>query len=164
MINFKYVKTYCKDDISLIENYDKAIADQNQIWDCHHKREMTTPKKELIEIGEYYHRPARELIFLTHSEHSILHNKGMKLSEEAKRKIAEARKGMKLSEETKRKIAEAKKGNKNMLGKHLSEETKLKIGEYAKMSHWFNNGIINIKVKECPEGFVKGRLKKVKQI
>lgn len=25
-------------------------------------------------------------------------------------------------------------------------------------THWYNNGEVNIKAKECPEGFVKGRL------
>ena len=44
MINFRYAKSYCKDDISLIENFEKAIADDN-IWDCHHRKEITTSKK-----------------------------------------------------------------------------------------------------------------------
>ena len=38
MINEKRAKSYCKDDISLIENYDKAIADNTQVWHCHHRR------------------------------------------------------------------------------------------------------------------------------
>ena len=28
----KVVKRYCCEDISLIENYDKAVADNTQIW------------------------------------------------------------------------------------------------------------------------------------
>lgn len=49
------------------------------------------------------------LVYLTHSEHSKIHNKiGKKLSEETKRKLSEAKKNM--SEETKRKMSEAKKG------------------------------------------------------
>ena len=59
MINERNVKMYCKDDISLIENYDKAIADITKIWHCHHRRETIYSKKDLIEIGEYYNRPAR---------------------------------------------------------------------------------------------------------
>lgn len=31
---------------------------------------------------------------------------------------------------------------------------------WAKGSHWFNNGVIEIMAKECPDGFKKGRLKK----
>jgi len=28
-----------------------------------------------------------------------------------------------------------------------------------KSHKWFNNGIKNIKAKECPEGFIRGRVK-----
>jgi len=49
--------------------------------------------------------------------------KGIKFSEEHKRKLSEAHKGKKFSEETKRKMSEAKKGRKR------SEETKRKISE-----------------------------------
>ena len=151
MIN-KGIKYFCKDDISLIENYDKAISDKEQTWQCHHRRELETPRKELIKIGEYYNRPAEELVFLTKSEHNALHNT-LKF------------KGKTLSDETKIKISVALKGkpawNK---GKNLSEDHKQKLSEATKYknigSHWFNNGIKTVFVKECPEGFVKGRLKK----
>ena len=124
----KCAKTYCNEDISLIENYEKAVADLNQTWHCHHRRELETSRKELIKIGEYYNRPAEELIFLTKSEHNSLHS-SLKF------------KGCKLTEETKLKISEATK--------------------YKNMGRsWFNNGIKNVFVKECPSGFVKGRLKK----
>lgn len=137
------VKKFCKDKISLIENYDKAIADSNNMWHCHHRREITTSRKELIKIGEYYSRPASELIFLTKAEHSALHNKGNKYML-----------GKHLSEETRRKMSEAKKG------KHLSDEAKRKLSAAKQGSHWWNNGIKTIRAKSCPEGFVKGRLKK----
>ena len=262
MINFECAKIYCNEDISLIENYNKAIADSTQTWQCHHRRENISSRKELIIKNEYYSRPASELIFLTKSQHKALHNtllfkgktpwlgkhhtdeaklkislanKGKNLSEEHKQKIAESLKGNKNTlgkhhtEETKRKMSEAKKGhpvseetkrkisaaNKNMSeetrikmsiakrnmseetkrkmseshkgrtptwlvgkcrseetkrkiseslkGNHLSEESKLKMSESMKGHYWFNNGIKNVFVKECPEGFVRGRLKKVKQ-
>ena len=192
MIN-EGVKYFCKDDISLIENYDKAISDQTQTWHCHHRREITTPKKQLLELGEYYQRPASELIFLTPFEHIALHKKGNKNSlgkhhsEEHKRKISEAMKGKNkgktpwikgkhFSEEAKKKLSESLKGktpwnkgkqlseeakrkiSESLKGKHHNEETKLKMSEARKGLLWFNNGIINIKVKECPEGFVRGRI------
>ena len=166
MISEYTAKNYCKDDISLIENYDKAVNDSNQTWHCHHRREMTTSRKELIKIGEYYNRPASELIFLTPFEHNSLHSKGIYLSEETRKKMSESHKGNKymlgkhLSEETKLKISEALKGNKSWLGKHHSEETKHKMADAMKRLHWFNNGIKNVFARECPEGFVKGRLKK----
>lgn len=36
MINEKNARKYCYQDISLIENYDKAIADTEHMWHCHH--------------------------------------------------------------------------------------------------------------------------------
>ena len=147
MINFYRAKNFCKEDISLIENFEKAAADLGQTWDCHHRRENISSRKELIKIGEYFNRPARELIFLTKSEHIALHNKGNKNML-----------GKHHSYEAKRKIAAAK------IGKHHSYETKLKMSEATKYNNigrcWFNNGIKNVFSRECPEGFVKGMLKR----
>ena len=163
----KGVKYLCNESLSLIENYNKAIVDKDNIWDCHHRREIETPRKELIKIGEYFNRPASELIFLTRSEHMALHNtlkfkgkpswnKGKKMSDGFKQKLSIAKKN--ISEETKRKIAAAK------IGKHHSNEAKQKISEATKYKNigrsWFNNGIKNVFVKECPEGFVRGMLKR----
>ena len=74
MISKKCLR-YCCDDISLIENYDKAINDKSQIWDCHHKLEieLNLSRDELIEKDLYDNRPASELIFLTHGEHQRIH-------------------------------------------------------------------------------------------
>lgn len=49
MINEKNAKSFCKDDLSLIENYDLAIADTTQTWICHmsadeYNRLMSTRK------------------------------------------------------------------------------------------------------------------------
>ena len=53
----------------LIENYEKAIADTTQTWECHHREEEFYSYKELVERGEYYDVPPEALIFLTHKEH-----------------------------------------------------------------------------------------------
>ena len=145
MISVEKVIEYCREDISLIENYDKAIADTTETWECHHRLEIqegnTYSMKELKALRLYYMRPACELIFLTKAEHSRLHAKnksketkekirqkaiGRKLSEEHKRKLSEVNKGKKLSEETRRKLSESRKGKK------FSEEHKRKISEAKK--------------------------------
>lgn len=183
MIDKKRAKSYCKDDISLIENYDKAVADKSRVWHCHHRRETIFSRKDLIEIGEYYNRPACELIFLTKSEHMRLHNIGKSLSAETRKKMSEANKGkpscMKgkhLSAESCKKISEANKGKHRSAetrkklsevrkGKHHSEETRKKMSEAnkgkpscAKGTNWYNNGVKCIRAKTCPEGFVPGRI------
>ena len=101
MINSR-VKRYCKEDISLIENYDKAINDTTQTWHCHHRDEVKIlpsgmkvirSYKDLKENGRYYGRPANELIFLTKSEHRRLHKNGAVHSEETRKKMSESHKG-----------------------------------------------------------------------
>ena len=147
MISEKCVKEFCCEDASKIENYDKAIADTTQTWDCHHRLELIKTgavvdsfSQDLIDWGIYYNRPADELIFLKRNEHQSLHrkdqkawNKGKRMSEESRRKMSEARKGKlspnkgkKLSDETKRRISEACKGHKH------SEEARRKISEVMK--------------------------------
>lgn len=88
MINEKQAKMYCKEDISLIENYEKAIADKTQTWLCHHRletvdkfgnpREEEIPSSVLIDLRIYCNRPASELLFVTRSVHSSMHSKGNK--------------------------------------------------------------------------------------
>ena len=95
MISVKSAKRYCKDDISLIENYDEAIKDKDNVWDLHHRLEISLEGKEvhthksLKQLGMYYKRPYFELIFLKHGDHAALHNrvKGSK-SLEVRNKIS----------------------------------------------------------------------------
>ena len=156
-------KQYCK-NYENIENYEKALADNFKGWECHHKLEthnsdgerrlVDITKKELMALDMYYNRTSSELIFMKHSEHQFLHHKGKTHSEEAKKKMVEAHKGKHHSEETRKKMAEAKKG------KQFSEEHKKKLSEARKGMRWFNNGKINKRAKECPDGFTPGRLRK----
>lgn len=74
------------------------------------------------------------------------------------------------TEETKKKISAACKGRPSPLkgklawnhGVRHSEATKLKISHKTSLSskgrHWYNNGKKDIFAKECPTGFVGGRL------
>ena len=143
MINKYYAKRFCKEDISKIENYDKAVADTTQVWHCHHRTEIwwNCSKKDLIANECYYNRKACELIFLTPAEHKRLHN--VNKSDETRRKMSESLKGHKCNEETKRKISDANKGkirseeqrnniSTSLKGRSLSEEHRRKIGEASK--------------------------------
>jgi len=96
-----YSTCYCRHP-EFIENYEKAIADETQIWEVHHRKEEIYPYKELIERGEYFDVEPEELIFLTRAEHR-------KIDSFCKR-VSEANKGRKHSEESKRKSSEAQKG------------------------------------------------------
>ena len=76
MIDFDHLKNrkyhYLDGDETLIENYDKAIADTTQTWVCHHRRELEPDRKtseDLKALGLYWNRPPEELIFLTSSDH-----------------------------------------------------------------------------------------------
>lgn len=162
----------------LIENYDKAIADTTQTWQCHHslethnsdgeRRLVDISSAELIALGMYFDRPPEELIFMTELEHKRLHNVGKRMkgkmkghivSEEWKRKMSEAHKGKHHTEETKKKISEALKGKTWNKGKKMSEEARKKMSESHKGKHWFNNGEICTRCFECPESFVPGILR-----
>ena len=141
----------------MIENYDKAVSDTAQMWHCHHRRETIFSKSDLIEIGEYYNRPACELIFLTSLEHHRLHTLGKPSGMKDKHH----------SEEYRKKMSESIKGENNpMFGKHHSAEARKKMSEankgknnWIKDTNWYNNGVKSIRAKECPKGFVKGRIK-----
>lgn len=114
--NRSRVKSFCCEDISLIENYEIAMSDPEISYHCHHRLETHNPdgtkkdKKdnlrlsELIEMGLYYNRPASELIFLTPSEHTIVHGSFVE------------GKHWTLSEETRMKISKASMGNRNGIG------------------------------------------------
>ena len=84
MINEFNAKCYCSDDIALIENYQQAIADEERMWEIHHRRECDEngrtlfTKRQLIGMNLYVKRPASELIFVTKSMHWKLHREQMR--------------------------------------------------------------------------------------
>lgn len=142
MISQRCVKTYCKEDISFIENYEEAVNDKNRKWVCHHRVEILPcgvySPEDLQKFGLYLKRPACELIFMTRTEHIKLHRKyplkttrdkmskskmGKRHSENTKKKMSESHIGKHLSEETKMKISKANAGNNHpFFGKHHTEE------------------------------------------
>lgn len=138
MINERNAQAYCCEDISKIENYDKAIADKTQTWVCHHKQEILddgtkVSPDELIKQSLYYHRPANELIFLTATQHNTLHHKGKHLSEAVKKKISTNHKPWNNPEDVKKKLSKsASLRISNRLGHTHSAETKRKMSEALK--------------------------------
>lgn len=92
---------------------------------------------------------------------------GKHLSIETRKRISEATKGehnpmfgRTHSEESKRKMSELKMGENNPnFGKVHSDETRRKLREQKLGLKFWNNGIINVRSRECPAGFVAGRLK-----
>ena len=212
MIKIKAVKQYCCEDPSLIENYYEAINSEES-WHCHHRLGIILhkKKKELIELGLYYNRPASELIFLTNSEHQKLHHIKDNtfllehLSEEHKEKISKTLKELFNSEYYHNIFTKNNKGENNPMYGHIWTKEQLEhcrqgalnrdnanVGKYKRTSeinekiskamtgkmsgeknpmygkrgkdspsyglHWYNNGNISIKARECPEGFKPGRI------
>ena len=154
MISERYAKLYCKDDISLIENYDIAVNDKTRRWVVHHRRGTIYSKEGLIEIGEYYKRPAIELIFMLKEEHDRFHNIGKRHSED-----------------TKKRMSKANAGNRNpFFGKHHTEEYRKNkskpIIQYTKdgelLKEWFGAkevervlGIYQGNITKCCQGIYK---------
>lgn len=149
--------SYCY-EVEKIENYEQAMNDKINIWDCHHRYEIhegkVVKRGVLKRRGLLYNRPAEELIFLRKEEHMRLHseniteehrkkisasNTGKHHTEETRKKISEAHKGKTFSEEHLKKIVENRhtlKGDEHPLyGKPRSEETRIKISNSSKGKH-----------------------------
>lgn len=124
-------KNFCSENINLIENYEKAINDPNEIWECHHRLEIELNKsqQDLIKSNLYYNRPASELIFLSKKEHRHLH--AINRSEEVKLKTANSNRHKRgkynISKETHEKMAKLCKERVPHLGYTHSEETRQKM-------------------------------------
>ena len=169
MIDSYRASKYCCEDITLIENYDKAIADDTQTWQIHHRDEIRTlpsgktvyrSQQELIESGRYYNCPANEFIFLTKAEHIKLHGKYRpSLPKECYERAVITRRNNgnnRHSEETKRKLSEVHKGksswnkgkhykceaiSKALKGNKLSDKTKEKMSQSRVGRKWYNDGV-----------------------
>ena len=153
---------YRPEEQHLIENYDKAKADNFKGWICHHRLALTLDGeqvhdvKSLERLGMYWNRPYYELIYVTRHEHWLLHHCGVNshmkngnwldMSEDEK-------------EDRKRRQREHSKGHKNpdSMRKALSALRKADNAERFKNKKWYNNGVVNVRSDVCPPGFVAGR-------
>lgn len=90
--------------------------------------------------------------------------RGRTLSKETKDKIRNLNIGKHHSESTKQKMSATHKLLPHKRGYKISQEGRknMSIARLGNKStfgcHWFNNGIKNVVSKECPEGFVAGRI------
>lgn len=88
--------------------------------------------------------------------------KGHKLTEESKKLISDNHADVSGNNNpmwNKHHTEESKEKNRLAhLGKKASNDTKAKLKESHKGLKWYNDGIHNIFAKECPDGFVPGRL------
>lgn len=122
MICLTTVKSFCNGDIAMIENYDKAIADESQTWHCHHRMEVQPDgtrlsKQWMVEHGIYYKVDPCMLLFLTESEHRKLHTTKRPLSEKMKQNAIMWGRNAK---------------HDNFKGKHHTTESKKKASEKLK--------------------------------
>ena len=119
-------------------------------------------KKKLSEANKGKHRSKESI------EKQRLHisgeNNGMygkKHTKEAREKISKAHRGIKHTIEERANISKRTKGENNpMFGKHFSEDSKEKMRKAIKGRHWYNNGIEQTQAFVCPDGWVKGMLRK----
>lgn len=161
MINEILAKSYCCEDISQIENYNKALNDKSQVYNIHHRleTEKNLSCKQLKEQNRYYKVPACELIFLTKAEHNQIHFRGIKRGprdEETKKKLSIALKGKEgnnkgkiFSSEWCEHLSKSHKGKSNgslpteakkkisdsLKGHIVSNETRYKISQSIKGKH-----------------------------
>lgn len=147
MINEENARRYCGENISDIENYELAIADQTQVWHCHHRLETDKciSKDELITLGLYYDRPASELIFLTEHEHRKIHF----LGNSYRLGFDSPMKGKKHTDKARAKMSEKAKGreswNKGKSGCYTEEQLK-KMSESHKGQVAWNKGLHGVQV------------------
>jgi hypothetical protein len=152
------LKEYYKNNISVLkgkklseEHLNKRTKSQTGL-----KRSEETRKKMRENHSHYY----------LNNKFSDLHKKnisesltGRKLSESHILNRSKIQKGLKRSEETRKKMRENQleklKNDNNYKNKLLKN-----FGDLSGRK-WFNNTLINVLKKECPEGFIPGRFKKL---
>lgn len=84
MYSKNQAKRYCCEDVSKIENFEKANT-SDEFYEFHHRKEieLDVDKEWLIANDLYYNRPASELILLTKKEHRQLHMTGKYVCEKS---------------------------------------------------------------------------------
>ena len=139
------------------------ILGQPLVWRAIQKYGWKNVQHDILNEVETKEEAERlERYYITEIYHSNKVDKGYniqnggnyrgKLTEETKNKISKSLTGKKLEKSRIEKI------RKSLIGRKLNIESLVKISIANKNYKWYNNGIIQIKAKTCPEGFVSGML------
>lgn len=139
------LRLYCRDCIESVENYDKAVADKENLWVCHHKDEIrilpsgmvaVRTSDDLMEMGRYWRCPANELIFMLAKDHMAMHAHYQRVSPEARQKMRLAKLGKPIARKSySPSMATREKLRVAQTGKRLSPETRRKISD-ANLKRW----------------------------
>ena len=180
-LHHKFPRSFSKKDGTEIDNDEDnlvslSLADHFRVhyylWKCAKKgyrsmmaKAFTLMRKKAVVYAsdETIEQIAKD--YETAMKEAAEARKGKKMSEESKKKNREAHKGKRIgednpfygkhhSEETRKKLSDSWDYDK-----HFTEETRKKIREANKGMRWFNNGEKCVRAKECPPGFVPGRVK-----
>lgn len=109
MVSTKQAKTFCCEDISLIENYEEAVKSKER-YDVHHKLGLWFKRQWLIDNGFYYDQRAEMLVFMKCTEHTKLHQIGNQYNK-GKTPWNKGKNGI-YSEETRTKMGDSQRGAK----------------------------------------------------
>lgn len=111
MLNIKQAHKYCYESIELIQGFKEA-SESAEMYHVHHRFEdMGLSRKDLIELGLLYNRPACELMFIDGKEHNRRHST-YDLSEAYLKSLYQKGHIPKFTEAHRSHISEAKKGVK----------------------------------------------------
>ena len=129
-------KSIFKEYSSLKENpWNKVILTAREHFICHR---LIQKHYQSINFTLGDRKMSRTLLYMSNngkynSKHYTNYKLNLSCSKETRKSISESRKGIKFSEEHRRKLKESTSGeNHHMFGKHLSEKTKNKISESNK--------------------------------
>ena len=125
-------------------------------------------------IERYIQWNIEDLEIVTYGEHTKIHNAtrdykkgeehslyGIKFSDEHRKHLSENHADFKGENHPLwgKHLYACKEDNPNY-GSHRNDDTKAKMSESQKGRHYYNNGINEVKIYQCPEGYVPGRIKK----
>ena len=119
----------------------KYVGEKSPMYGKHHSTETRRKMREAHK-GKHHSTETRKKLSDSWDYDKHFTTETRKKMSEARKGKTGPNKGKKFSEDTRKKMGEAKKGNTNVRG-----------------TRWYNNGKINIRAKECPEGFVPGILR-----